>query len=212
GGHQRPAIRKTDVTEYWAAVGGSLRLDVEGPDHLAPLLGVVGDELAEVGGRDDKRRASKVGKPCSHLGIGEARVDLPVELVNDLGRRGLRCADAVPGARLVAWHELSHSWDARQRVRARRGRYGEGAQPASPDILNRCDSAGEVDLHLPAEQVGEYRPGTTIGHVNHVDAGHHLEQLAVQMRPTSDAYRRHADLARIGFGISDEFRDGLGRK
>ena len=29
---------------------GSLRLDVGGPDDLAPLLGFVGDELAEVGG------------------------------------------------------------------------------------------------------------------------------------------------------------------
>jgi hypothetical protein len=27
----------------------SLRLDVGGPDHLGPLFGVVGDELAEVG-------------------------------------------------------------------------------------------------------------------------------------------------------------------
>src|SRR5262245_45398086 len=29
----------------------SLRLDVRGPDHLAPLLGLFGDELAEVGRR-----------------------------------------------------------------------------------------------------------------------------------------------------------------
>jgi hypothetical protein len=28
---------------------GSLRPDVRRPDHLAPFLGVVGDELAEVG-------------------------------------------------------------------------------------------------------------------------------------------------------------------
>jgi hypothetical protein len=29
-------------------------------------------------------------------------------------------------------------------------------------------NAGERDLHLPAEQVGECRPGATIGHVNHL--------------------------------------------
>src|SRR5262245_44318638 len=44
--------------------------------------------------------------------------------------------DAVPEARLISRHALSHSWDARQRVRARRGRYRERPQPASPDILN----------------------------------------------------------------------------
>jgi hypothetical protein len=34
------------------------------------------------------------------------------------------------------------------------------------------------NLDLPSEQIIERR--TTIGHVNHVDAGHHLEQLAGQ--------------------------------
>jgi hypothetical protein len=36
----------------WTHCGhrSSLRLDVGGPDHLAPPLGLLGDELAEVGG------------------------------------------------------------------------------------------------------------------------------------------------------------------
>jgi hypothetical protein len=42
------AIRRTDVTEH-PAEDALLRLDVGRPDHLAPLFGVVGDELAEVG-------------------------------------------------------------------------------------------------------------------------------------------------------------------
>jgi len=41
-------------------------------------------------------------QPRLHLGIGEASVDLLVELVDDLRRRGLRCTDAEPTARLVA--------------------------------------------------------------------------------------------------------------
>ena len=84
-------------------------------------------------------------------------------------------------ARLVARHELGHGRDAGQRVRARRGGYCERAQRASPDIPYRRDSGGEHDLHLPAEQIGERRSATTIRHVNHVDAGHHLEQLAGHM-------------------------------
>ena len=37
--------------EYRAYSGsGSRRLDVEGPDDVAPLLRFVGDELAKVGG------------------------------------------------------------------------------------------------------------------------------------------------------------------
>ena len=44
-----------------------------------------------------------------------------------------------------------------------------------------------------------------------VDAGHHLEQLAVDMRRASDAGRREIDLAGIGFGISNELGNGRDR-
>src|ERR1700756_4748856 len=39
-----------------------IRLDVGRPDHLAPLLGFVGNVFAEVGGRAWKHSATKVGK------------------------------------------------------------------------------------------------------------------------------------------------------
>jgi len=43
---------------------------VRGPDHLAPLLGLIRDELSELGGRAGQRDAAKVGKPRLQLGIG----------------------------------------------------------------------------------------------------------------------------------------------
>jgi hypothetical protein len=43
--------------------------------------------LAEVAGRAWKHSATKVGKPRFHIGVCEGRVDLLVELVDDLGRR-----------------------------------------------------------------------------------------------------------------------------
>ena len=68
----------------------------------------------------------------------------------------------------------------------------------------------EHDLHLPADQVGKRRRRAAIGHVHHVDAGHHLEQLAGDMDAAAVAGRRHVDLARIGLGIGDELGNGLG--
>lgn len=62
-----------------------LRLDVGSPDHLGPLLSFFGDELRKVGGRAAKHRAVQVGKPRLDLGIGEAGIDLLVELVDNLG-------------------------------------------------------------------------------------------------------------------------------
>ena len=41
--------------------------------------------------------------------------------------------------------------------------------------------ASNIDLHLPAEQIGQRGRRAAIGHMHHVDAGHHLEQLAGDM-------------------------------
>src|SRR5262245_38957090 len=59
----------------------SFRLDAREFDHLAPFLRFVGDELAKVGGREREHVATQVGKPRLHLGIGEGRIDLLVELL-----------------------------------------------------------------------------------------------------------------------------------
>ena len=57
------------------------------------------------------------------------------------------------------------------------------ASPRSvPALIYPIDpTGGEHDLHLPGDEIGHRRPRTTIGHVHHFDAGHHLEQLAGDM-------------------------------
>ena len=56
------------------------------------------------------------------------------------------------------------------------------------------------------------RRRAAIGHVHHVDAGHHPEQYAGEMGQVSGPARGQVDLAGIGLGIGDELGDGLGRK
>ena len=90
------AIRGTKRYGIWTRTAISVRLDVGRPDHLAPFLGVVGDELAKVGGREREHVATEIGKPRPYLEIGEARIDLFVELRDDLSRRILGCAEAIP--------------------------------------------------------------------------------------------------------------------
>jgi hypothetical protein len=41
-------------------VTASVCLDVEGPDDIAPFLGFVGDELAELGGREREWRVTEI--------------------------------------------------------------------------------------------------------------------------------------------------------
>ena len=47
--------------------------------------------------------------------------------------------------------------------------------------------------------------------MHHVDAGHHLEQLANHVRAAPIAGRGHVDLARTGLGVGDEFGNRVGR-
>ena len=107
--------------------------------------------------------------------------------------------------------EIRHGRHVGQHLRARRGGHRQRAQLAGPDIIGGAGRGGEQDLHLAAEQIGEGGTLAPIGHVHQVDAGHHVEQLARHVRRAAVAGRRHVDLAGIGFGIADEFRNRLGR-
>src|SRR5512132_64565 len=64
---------------------------------------------------------------------------------------------------------------------------------------NKSVSAG------PARKTrgGGSRIITTIGHGNHVDAGHHLEQLAGHVRRGPGARRPHVEFAGIGLGVNE---------
>src|SRR5262245_14414138 len=107
------------MTNRGLRFAGSLRLDVREPDNLAPFLCFGGDELTEVGRRADLYQAAELGEPCLELGIRERRVDLPVELVNDVGRRVLWRANALITTCLVARHEFAHSRNVGQYLQAR---------------------------------------------------------------------------------------------
>src|SRR5262249_9749798 len=75
----RPNSRDFAERDLWNIDSGSasVHLDVEGADHLAPLLDFVSDELCEVAGRA-RQRLAEVSQTDLHLGVGEGRVDLLV--------------------------------------------------------------------------------------------------------------------------------------
>src|SRR5262249_33116649 len=185
------AVRGTGDYGMWGGrpEGKSLGLDAREPHHLGPLLGFRGDEAAKVRGRARNHCTAQIGEPCLKLGIGEGGVDLVVELVDDFGRRVLGRADPEPAGRFVARHEIAYSRGIRQHVRAGCGGYRERTQLAAPDVLDCYSQPNETDLHLSGDQISHDLTSTTIGHVSHIDTGHHLEQLAGYMGRTRR--RRH---------------------
>ena len=64
---------------------------------------------------------------------------------------------------------------------------------------------------MPTEQGYECRSVTAIRHVDQVDASHHLKQFPGEMGCAPGSARGHVDLAWIGFGVSDEFGNGVRR-
>src|SRR5262245_62174318 len=77
--------------------------------------------LPKSAGRAWERSPAKLRETCLQLRVGKSRIDLQVELVDDLDRRAARGADAVPSAGLVAWHKVTHRREIRQSLRAHAG-------------------------------------------------------------------------------------------
>src|SRR6516165_3922707 len=86
----RDCLRKSLITLPLSQGSGSLRLDVGCPDHLAPLFGVICNELAEIGRRPNEGRAAQVSEACLQSRVAEGCVYFAVELIGDLDRRVLR--------------------------------------------------------------------------------------------------------------------------
>src|SRR5215510_9425546 len=111
----RSAFEERDVMEFSARQWpDSFGLDVCGPDHLAPLLGFGGEELAKFGRLTGKRCIAQIAESRFHLGAHETRIGLPVEPFDDVRRRIPGGAQAKPRARLVARHEITEYRNVRQ--------------------------------------------------------------------------------------------------
>src|SRR5215469_17521136 len=72
-----------------------LRFDAGEGDHLAPLLGFRGDQLAELRRTHRQGNAAEVGEALLYFRIRQAGVDLRIEPRDDFGGRVARRADAV---------------------------------------------------------------------------------------------------------------------
>src|ERR1700685_4356003 len=86
----------------------SIRFDARELDHFSPLLGFGGDELLAFGRRHGHWYDAEVGKPRLEPRVGKNRIDLRVEHLSDLDRRGFRSTEPLPGARLEPRYEFAH--------------------------------------------------------------------------------------------------------
>ena len=76
-GSIQPSIRRGD---YSCALGG---FDFRELDHLRPFLGFLGNQPCEVVARTRQDRAAQLDEPSLEGGIGESRIDLHIEKLDD---------------------------------------------------------------------------------------------------------------------------------
>src|SRR5262245_8078430 len=113
----------------WASLGVPAYLldrDIGELDDLAPLFGLVVDQLAELSRRHRRRHCADLVEPRDQLRVGERGVHRLVEDRDDLARRALRGRDAVPDARLVTRNGFRNRRDVRRLWPALRCRDAEG--------------------------------------------------------------------------------------
>src|SRR5258708_133029 len=80
----------------------------------APLPDLVGDQFGEVGGRSAKSHAAQIDELRLEFRIGDADVDFLVQFFDDVFRRALWTANAVPCTCLVTGQGFAQSWNVRQ--------------------------------------------------------------------------------------------------
>src|SRR5262249_5798487 len=97
-----PPFAERNVVERQPAIDRLILLDASELDDRGPLLGFVDNQFPEIGRRAPKHRRAQFSKPRLDPGIGECRVDLAVELVDDFDRRVFGGTDPSPATRLVA--------------------------------------------------------------------------------------------------------------
>src|SRR6516165_4060542 len=62
GSLPRSGFSATGVTGYWIGTAASVCLDARGLDHHGPLLGLIGNVLAKIGGRTRNQPAAHLRK------------------------------------------------------------------------------------------------------------------------------------------------------
>ena len=83
----------------WGSQLGCLfRLQIGCFHHSTPFLGLLGEVLSEFGGRSNKGMGAQLRKSSLQLCVGEARIDLLVQLIDNLGARVSWSANTIPGA------------------------------------------------------------------------------------------------------------------
>jgi hypothetical protein len=102
--------------------------------------------------------------------IDKSGVELLVELLHDLGRRAAWRANAVPGARLITWQEITHRRNLREEFRTCRRCDRQRSHLATAYQLDRARQIVEGYVHHTRNEIRKpARSDAAVRHMQHAD-------------------------------------------
>src|SRR5262249_12078389 len=208
----RFGIRQSAAVVNQSAAGNSVNFDTSLFDNRSPPLRFCGDE----GGKGMRRHGAWLKSDrCQarlHVGRFQAVVDRSVEFADDAVRRAGRSNDAVPIAYDNSCEStLDHSGHSRQVRMAPLTRHRERSQLAGIDQGQNGWSGIEYYVYLSRQQIVDGCRGTSVNHVNDIDASPQFKELTEEVNLGSKTRRPEMDFARVGLGIVDKLGDRLRR-
>ncbi len=177
---------------------------------FAHFIDISGNKLAKLRRRHRHRYAAEIGKLGLECWIGEIGHSRLIDGFNDQRRNAFRRREAMPTACVVTRQCFRDRGYVGQDREPFRRADGQWPQLTRFNVTDRSRNGRKHHLNLTSDQIGVGI--ARVRHMNQFDTRHHLKQLAGDMRPGAYAVRRHIDLAWIGFGVGDEFRQGFGRQ
>ena len=147
-------------------------------------------ELTELGDRH-ARHSAPPRRAASGPSVRSGSRQSPCGASRRSRRACRRARPGRPSWRLVAGHAgLDHGRHLGQRRAAHRAADAERAQLAGAQMRQRRRNRAERHLGVAADHVDQRRRRALERHVQDVDPGHQLEQLAAEMQERADARRR----------------------
>jgi hypothetical protein len=119
----------------------SLCFNVGGLDYLGPLLGRCSNKFCEFGLCAGEWSVAQLQCPRRELGLGNAKINLAVQSLDNISRSISWGADSLPRGSLVARQELADAWYVWQRV-----------------VGARFDAAYEIYAHIGVAEHEGMRP------------------------------------------------------
>src|SRR5215813_7813958 len=183
------------------------------PDDARPARDLRADEFVELLPAGRRGRNHHLRQALLNLGQAQYRGDVCMQLVQQRHGCAGRCSHPIPGIHLESGNaRFLHCRHVRQLRDALCARDRKRAQASGLDGAYQRRDVGEIDRDLTADGIGDPVRRDPVGNVHDIEIHLQFQQLHRELRRGADDRGGIAELAGVGFCVSDQLLDRLERR